>query len=189
MILYIFNNQTFFSARLDKQDEDNQVLDETELFIKLNFNHNLTEIDIDNIDNKSPLEQQFQNQEIKPCGWNFDKIFSMTIDFHKTGTMNGSSYVKIPLRSSAILNIENKEKYCFFWSILVKLHSCKNSQPNRVLKCRQFFDELNNEGFDFSNGVKCIDFQEVEKLSSLSINIIELNFYQAQKNWRIIMFY
>ena len=52
---YKFRYQTVFSARFDKQDEDNQVLDETELFINLNINHNLTQTDIDNIDVKSPL--------------------------------------------------------------------------------------------------------------------------------------
>ena len=31
---YKFKYQTVFSARFDKQDEDNQVVDETELFIK-----------------------------------------------------------------------------------------------------------------------------------------------------------
>ena len=45
-----FRYQTVFSARFDKQDEDNQVLDETELIINLNINHNLTETDINNID-------------------------------------------------------------------------------------------------------------------------------------------
>ena len=34
---YKFKYQTVFSARLDKQDEDNQVLDETELIINLNI--------------------------------------------------------------------------------------------------------------------------------------------------------
>ena len=66
---YIFRYQTAISARFDKQDEDNQVLDETELFINLNFNHNLTETDLDNIDVNSPLEQQIQQQEIKNSGW------------------------------------------------------------------------------------------------------------------------
>ena len=42
---YKFRYQTVFSAIFDKQDEDNQVLDETELFIYLNLN-NLTETDI-----------------------------------------------------------------------------------------------------------------------------------------------
>ena len=32
--------------------------------------------------------------------------------------MNGRSYVKTPLRSNAILNVENDDKYCFLWSIL-----------------------------------------------------------------------
>ena len=35
---YKFRYQTVFSARFDKQDENNQVLDETELFINLNIN-------------------------------------------------------------------------------------------------------------------------------------------------------
>ena len=95
----------------------------------MNINHNLTETDIDNIDIKSPLEHQIQIQELKDCGWRFDKINSMTIYFYKTGEMNGRSYVKIPLRSSAVLNIENDDKYCFLWSILAKLHPCNNSHP------------------------------------------------------------
>ena len=45
--------------------------------------------------------------------------------------MNGSSYVKIPLRSNAILNIENNVNYCFMWSILASLHPCNNNNPNR----------------------------------------------------------
>ena len=53
---YKFKYQTVFSARFEKQDEDNQVLDETELFINLNINHNLTESDHDKIDIKTPLE-------------------------------------------------------------------------------------------------------------------------------------
>ena len=47
---YIFKHQTVFSARFDKQDEDNQVLDETESFINSNVNQNLTESDLDKID-------------------------------------------------------------------------------------------------------------------------------------------
>ena len=79
---YKFKYQTVFSARYYKQDEDNQVLDEPEFFINLNINHNLTETDIDNIGNKSPLEQQTQNQELKTSGWIFDKVNTMTISFY-----------------------------------------------------------------------------------------------------------
>ena len=73
------NYQTVFSARLDKQDEDNQALEEIELYINLNINHNLTGTDIDIIDIKSPLEQKVQQQEMKDSGWRFDKKNSMTL--------------------------------------------------------------------------------------------------------------
>ena len=54
---------------------------------------------------------------MKESGWIFDKINSMKISFYKTTELDGTSYVKIPLRSSAILNIQNNVKYCFIWSI------------------------------------------------------------------------
>ena len=60
---YKFRYQTVFSARFDKQDEDSQLLDETEIFINLNINHNLTETDFNNIDVISPLENQKQEQK------------------------------------------------------------------------------------------------------------------------------
>ena len=107
---YKFKFQTVFSARFDKQNEDNQVLDETELFINLNINHNLTQTDIGNIDIQSPLQHRIQQPEMKDSGWRFDKINSMTIYFYKTGEMNSSNYVKIPLRSNANLNIVNNVK-------------------------------------------------------------------------------
>ena len=82
---YKFKYHTKFSARFDKQNEDNQVLDETELFNNLNINHNITQSDLDNIDNKSPLDFQSQQQETKDSGWRFDKMNSMTIYFYQTG--------------------------------------------------------------------------------------------------------
>ena len=90
---YKFKYQTVFSARFDKQNEDNQVLDETELFININNNDSLTESDLDKNDVISPLEHQIQRQEMKDSGWRFDKINSMTIYFYKTNEMNGSNYI------------------------------------------------------------------------------------------------
>ena len=111
---YKFKHQTVFSARIDKQDEDNQVLDETELFIGLKINPNLTENDLDKIDVRSPLEHQIQQQEMKDSGWRFDKIKSISVYFYKTGEMNGFYYSKTPLRSNAVLSFENKDNFCFF---------------------------------------------------------------------------
>ena len=100
----------------------------------------------------------------------------MIVYFYKTSAMNGRSYVKIPLRSSAILNIENNDKHCFLWSKLAYLHPCKKTFSNRVSNYRQNFIELNIEGLDFTSGFKFSDFHKFEKLNNLSINTFELIF-------------
>ena len=180
---YKFRYQTVFSARFDKQDEDGQLLDETELFINLNINQNLTQGDVDNINIICPLERQIQQQEMKDSGWRFDKVNSMTIYFYKTNDLIGSNYVKIPLRTNAILNIENNDKYCFLWSILASLYPCIN-RPNRVSNYRQYFNQLNIQDFDFTNKFKCSDVHKFNELNNLSVNIFELAFYQDQSQWK-----
>ena len=63
-----------FSVKLDKQDEDDQVLDEVELYINLNINNNLIESDIKNNDVRSQLEHHSQNQESKDIEWRIDEV-------------------------------------------------------------------------------------------------------------------
>ena len=162
---------TLFSASFYKINEDDQRNNEIELYINLNINHNLTESDIDNIDVRSQLEHQIQNQEMKESGWIFDKINAMKLSFYKTGELNGSFYVKTPLRSSAILNVQNNDNYCFIWSILASLHACENDHPNRVSNYEQYFDELNIDDFDFTNGFKCSDVHNFIELNNLSVFI------------------
>ena len=121
---------------------------------------------------------------MKNSGWRFDKINSITVYFNKTGELNGSNYVKFRLRSNAILNNEKNDKHCFIWSILASLHPCNNIHPNRVSNYKQYFNELNIDGFDFTNGFRCSDVHRFNELNNLSINIFELNFYQDQNKWR-----
>ena len=175
---------TFFSASFFKINEKDQRYNETELYIKLKINHNLTESDIDNIDVRSQVDHQFLVQENRESGWIFDKVNSMKISFDKTRELNSSSYVRIPLRSSAILNVQNNDKYCFIWSILASLHPCENDHPNRISNYKQYFNVLNINGFDFANGLKCSDKHRFEKLINLSIKFYEINFYQVGDKWK-----
>ena len=168
---YKFNYHILFSASFYKINEENQKSNENELYINLNINHNLTESDIDITDVRSQLEHQIQIQETKESGWIFDKTISIEISFYKTGELNGSSNVKIPLRSSAILNIQNNDKDCFIWSFLASLHPCENDHPNRVSNYNQYFNEINIDGFDFTNGFKCIDVHRFSEINNLSINL------------------
>ena len=87
------------------------------------------------------------------------------------------SYVKISLRSNASITNKNNNKYCFLRSILAFLHPCENDHPNGDSNYKQYFYELNIEGFNFTNGFKCKDAHKFEY--NLSVNIIELKFYQV----------
>ena len=40
----------------------------------------------------------------------------------KTTELNGSGYIKVPIRCSAMKMIKNDDKFCNFWSILAYLH-------------------------------------------------------------------
>ena len=108
----------------------------------------------------------------------------MKTRFFKTGELDGSSYVKIPLRSNALTNNKNNDKYCFNWSILASLHPCDNDHPNRVSNSNQYYNELNFQNFDFTNGFKCSDVHKFNEINNLSVNIFELNFYQDKNKWK-----
>ena len=86
------------------------------------------------------------------------------------------------MRSNDILNIENNDKYCFLWSILAYLHPCNNNHPNRVWSYRQYFDELNIQDFDFTDGFRCGGVHKFNELSNLSVNIFELVFLSRSES-------
>ena len=181
---YKFKYHTLFSASFYKINEEDQRNNEIELYMNLKINNNLTESDIDNTDIRSQLEYQIQIQETKESGWIFDKINSMNLSFYKTTELNATSYVKNPLRSNAILNIQNIDKYCFIYSILASLHPCENDHPNRVSNYVQYFNELNFQNSHFTYGFKCSDVHKFNEINNLSVNIYELNFYQDGDKWK-----
>ena len=113
---------------------------------------------------------------MKDSAWRFDKINSMTVCFYKTGEINGFKYVKVSLRSNAILKVEKSDKYYFIWSILVHLYPCIENHRNRVPTYKQYFNDLNINGFDFTNGFKCSDVHRFNELNNIFIIIFELNF-------------
>ena len=65
---YKFKYQCVLLCNFDKQGEFGEILEETELFINLKINHNLTETDLNKINIKWDLERQIQQQEIKRFG-------------------------------------------------------------------------------------------------------------------------
>ena len=58
------------------------------------------------------------------------------------------------------------------------------NHSHRVSNYKKHFNQLNIKGFDFSNGFKCSDVKNFEKLNNLSINNFELSFYRDDKIWK-----
>ena len=94
----------FFSDSFYKINEEDQRSDKFEFFTNFNNNHNWTEPDNKNIDVKSQLKHQIQTQEAKDTARITDEINSLKTRFFKTGELNVSSHLKLPLRTSALLN-------------------------------------------------------------------------------------
>ena len=80
--------------------------------------------------------------------------------------------------------LRNHDIYCFIWSILASLHPCENDHPNRVSNSEQYFNWLNIDGFDSTNGFKCGHMHWFEKLNNLSTNLFDLNFYPNKDKWK-----
>ena len=78
---YKYKNHTFISASFHTINEKDQIVNEVNLYITSNLNHNLTESDVDVIDVRSQLEHQIQIQETKESDWTFDKFNSLKISF------------------------------------------------------------------------------------------------------------
>ena len=62
-----------FSARVDKQGEKDQVLDDVDLYDNLTIIKKFRESDSDIIYVRSQLEQQIQNKQTNESGWRLDK--------------------------------------------------------------------------------------------------------------------
>ena len=92
--------------------------------------------------------------------------------------MYRSSYTQVPIKSSAISNFGTDDTYCFVWSNLAHLHPCENTNPNRVSNNRPYFNELNNDVFDSTDGFECNYVTRFETVIIVAAKNFELPFYK-----------
>ena len=65
------------------------------------------------------------------------------------------------------------------------MYPFENDLPNRVSNYNQYFNELNIDGFDFTNGFKCSDMHLFLKLNKLSKIMYGIIFYQDGDKWKL----
>ena len=89
--------------------------------------------------------------------------------------IRASSYCKLPksfCNSKSIVNIQNKDNYCFLWSILAHKYK-EDNHRERVSHYENHFQELNQADIQFPMKIK--DIPTFERLNILNINVFELS--------------
>ena len=74
------------------------------------------------------LLNQIDDLELVASNFEFKNIEKAILEIHKIKDISASSYVELPKlykKSLSILNIQNKDQYCFIWSILAHLYPAK----------------------------------------------------------------
>ncbi|XP_050066082.1 uncharacterized protein LOC126555168 [Aphis gossypii] len=114
----------------------------------------------------------------KGSGWTLVSIDGLQLRINLVNPLKGGAYLDLPKfirEKKAIINVKNKDKYCFKYSILTKY----DKRSNKSRFNQKYFDFLEKKnGLDF----KCIDFptpinqiKKFERLNNVSVNVYSLN--------------
>ena len=152
---------------------EDEPAEETNHYIGVDIVDILTRLQLDDLDIMTELDNIMQDRDMEGSGWNIQGINHLKLYFHKTNPINGQTYIKLPIRTKSILNIQNNDTYCFVWSILAAIHPV-DKDPQRVSKYEPYRNELDISNIDFTNGMRIIDIPKFENLNNqLSINVFE----------------
>ena len=120
------------------------------------------------------LDHQLDEFEQGESGYIFDSIKKVTVKMFKYHDIRVSSYCKLPKLfciSKSIINIQNKDNYCFLWSILAHKYKVDNHRE-RVPQYEYHFHELNQGDIQFPMKIK--DIPTFERLNNLNQNVFEI---------------
>ena len=170
---------------LEHEDELPEVVNH---YVGVEIIENLTRLQLHDIDIMTDLDNELESRDMEGAGWNVQGINHLKINFHKTNSMNGMTYKKFPIRTNAILNIQNNDTYCFLWSILANIHPV-DKDPQRVSKYIPYQKELKKNSIDFTNGLKIVGIPRFENLNNtLSINVFQYN-TDEENDYKLVPLY
>lgn len=118
------------------------------------------------------IYSSFIEYQRQGSNWTLDKVLQIQIHLAKYTPLKGSSYIPLPvkLRSKhAVVNVYNKDKKCFMWSVLSALYPSKINS-HRVSK---YIDHQTEPDFtDINFPVKVADVQKFEIQNKMSIYVL-----------------
>ena len=181
---------TFYANVRYLIEHEDELSEEVNYYIGVDIIEILTRLQLNDMDIMTDLDNEIENRDMEVSGWNIKAIIHLKIYFHKTNPINGMTFKKFPIRTNSILNIQNRDTYCFLWSILAYIHPMADkNHPYRVSKYIPYQNELNITDIDFTNGMRIIDIPKFENLNNhLSKNVFEYTTYE-DNDYKLIPLY
>ena len=96
--------------------------------------------------------------------WTLDKVLKIKIHLVKYKPLKGSRYIPLPIKlrsKHSIVNVHNRDKKCFMWSMLAALHPTDRN-AERISKYIEYTNKLNFEYITFPVKVKDIHKFEIQ---------------------------
>lgn len=146
---------------------------------------NVRIINMSDIDRIPEIVEEIYNQNreiiddmpLAESGSIFLKFCEVKINIARNAGMVGSAYIDLPQwikDKKAVLNIQNKDEYCFLWSVLAANHHVDGKDhPERLSHYKKYLNELNIVGLEFP--MKLSHIHKFEELNKISINVFGYN--------------
>ena len=84
-------------------------------------------------------------------GWTLSRNHALVLEMVDYQPLGGGSYIELPkdiYNTKAVVNVKNKDKECFKWSVLAALHPADH-HAERLTHYQPYKDDLNFEGINF----------------------------------------
>ena len=118
------------------------------------------------------IYSSFIEYQRQGSNWTLDKVLKIKIHIVQYKPLKGSSYIPTPIKlrsKHAIVNVQNRDRKCFMWSMLAALHPTERN-TERIGKYVENANELTFENITFP--VKIKDIHRFEIQNKISVNVL-----------------
>src|SRR6266516_6010225 len=122
----------------------------------------------------SRLLTQIQEMGEKESNFVFKRVFKLKILLARYNPIGGSSYIATPKElavKKALVNVQNKDSYCFLYALASAIYPSKTRDPQRPSQYREHFSKFNIKGLKFPLDPK--DIMKFEKMNpDIAVNVL-----------------
>src|SRR6266516_73439 len=120
------------------------------------------------------LLTKIQEMGEKKSNFVFKRVFKLKILLARYNPIGGSSYIATPKElyvKKALVNVQNKDAYCFLYALASAIFPSKTTHPQRPSQYREHFSKFNIKGLKFPLDPK--DIMKFEKMNpDIAVNVL-----------------